>query len=477
MKIPEQSLSELMERTKDMAPEERKSDPLPAISDERTLKVYCDGCGQEVIAYLYALQKNYHPSCFRCAACHDIIDPSYPFAYVYASVFNQVDGKEALKNSNSAQNILAEERDEARTQPGMGNLILCQSTSDSTVEKCSIGGNLDTSKRTTLDPTFEKLPLHSNCYAELYGVKCCVCLETIPADPETHRVSYIRHPFFEHQKVCPSHVQEVQHNDAKKNPNKPTSRRCTGCHRFEPLVNGGFADIGDADRCICMSCCRTVITDHQSARPLWGEVIAFLEHKLGLQIWDGMRDIPILVVNSSDLYDSQMTLSAHQGSTQIMTRGMCLSEQSDFIDECDNHIESRISVTAILCLSGLPADLTSSILAHEAAHAWFKLHPNYSNLDPIDKVAEEGCCQLIAMLFLTEGLSESILDIIEPIDESYDEPSDVKLRQYFRFCIETENDDVYGKGYRTAAQVYSSIGIQALLEHVVDCKTLPSLKI
>jgi hypothetical protein len=277
---------------------------------------------------------------------------------------------------------------------------------------------------------------------------------------------------FENQKVCPSHLQEVQH---KTNSKPPSTRRCTGCHRFEPLFDGGFADIGDADRCICMSCCRTVITDHQSARPLWGEVIGFLEHQLGLKIWEGMRSIPILVVDSSDLHDSQRTASAHQGSTQIMTRGMCLSEQS--IDECNDQIEERIHVTAILCLSGLPADLTASILAHEAVHAWFKLHPRYDILDPIDKVAEEGCCQLIAMLFLTEGLSESIPDVDEPKDESSVEPNDVKLRQYFRFCIETENDDVYGKGYRTAAQVYASIGIQALLEHVVECKTLPTLKI
>merc|ERR1712071_505431 len=61
---------------------------------------------------------------------------------------------------------------------------------------------------------------------------------------------------------------------------------------------------------------------------------------------------------------------------------------------------SSARITAILCLKGLPKDLVSSILAHEATHAWFKLHPNYDPMNPVPLQIEEGCCQLMAFLYL-----------------------------------------------------------------------------
>ena len=45
---------------------------------------------------------------------------------------------------------------------------------------------------------------------------------------------------------------------------------------------------------------------------------------------------------------------------QVITRGLCLSESSGR----DSGGVGVVDVTAILCLSGLPGDLTGSILAH-----------------------------------------------------------------------------------------------------------------
>jgi hypothetical protein len=47
-----------------------------------------------------------------------------------------------------------------------------------------------------------------------------------------------------------------------------------------------------------------------------------------------------------------------------------------------NKVNPDASVTAILCLSGLPRDLTASVLAHEATHAWIKLHPRFDVGNP-----------------------------------------------------------------------------------------------
>ena len=130
----------------------------------------------------------------------------------------------------------------------------------------------------------------------------------------------------------------------------------------------------------------------------------------------------------------------------------------------------QTNVTAIMCLNGLPADLTASILAHEATHAWIKLHPSFNPSRPIPPEVEEGCCQLIAMLFLNEGLDDP-----PPSRSDDDGPSDEKLRQYFKFCIETDNSEVYGGGYRKAAKVYAAIGIEALLSHVVIYREFPNI--
>ena len=127
------------------------------------------------------------------------------------------------------------------------------------------------------------------------------------------------------------------------------------------------------------------------------------------------------------------------------------------------------SVTAILCLSGLPRDLSASVLAHEATHAWIKLHPRFDIQRPIPPQVEEGCAQLIALLFLNDGL-----DPAPPLENNDGSgPSDEKLRQYFKYSIETDDHEIYGLGYRKAAMAYSKIGIEALMSHVVLYQEFP----
>lgn len=129
------------------------------------------------------------------------------------------------------------------------------------------------------------------------------------------------------------------------------------------------------------------------------------------------------------------------------------------------------NVFAILCLSGLPKDLTTSILAHEATHAWIKLHPKYRARKPIPAQVEEGCAQLVAMLVLSEGL-----DPPGTTDKDInDGPSDEKLRKYFQFSIERDDDEIYGIGYKKAAAAYRNIGIEALLSHVVRYREFPNI--
>jgi len=209
-----------------------------------------------------------------------------------------------------------------------------------------------------------------------------------------------------------------------------------------------------------------VVTTSQEAEPLWEKVIDFFEY-LGLvsstETVSGvsrrsMSSIPILIVGYEALNDNLKahSIGVHYGSSQIMTRGLCLSEH-----HADS--EESLGVTAVLCLSSLPADLTSSILAHEATHAWIKLHPNFRYRKSLPLKVEEGLAQLIAFLFLNDGLEPVFEDPTSLRNDS--SPSDSQLRQYFKYCIETD-ETLYGEGFRLAAKAYAEMGIQELLYYV-----------
>ena len=164
----------------------------------------------------------------------------------------------------------------------------------------------------------------------------------------------------------------------------------------------------------------------------------------------------------------------HGSSSHPLTAGMCLTEPMRRGNEVPRYSSSSskrtLEVISILCLTGLPRDLTASVLAHEAAHAWIKMHPKYDLNSPLPAQVEEGVAQLIAFLFLSDGLGPTPKQTPE---EALDGPSDEKLRQYFKFTIERETSDVYGTGYRRAAVLYRDIGIEALLTHIMQYRDFP----
>ena len=336
----------------------------------------------------------------------------------------------------------------------------------------------------------QEYPFHRQCFANHFGWVCVVCDKALPVKRTSSdgggsqsTFEFLKHPFFEKERMCPHHARSGSVVNTSTSENAVCGstdttemeigsiRRCSGCHRFEPIScpNKHFIDVGDANtgRCVCLACCRTVVTSSQDAEPLWEKVIDFFEY-LGLisstETVSGisrqqMKSIPVLIVGYEALNDNLKTHSSggHYGSSQIMTRGLCLSEHS-----AANRSES-VGVTAIMCLSGLPSDLTSSILAHEATHAWIKLHPNFRYRKALPLKVEEGLAQLIAFLFLNDGL-EPILEESASSEDSSN-PSDSKLRQYFKFCVETD-ETVYGEGFRLAARAYAQMGIQELLYYV-----------
>jgi Protein DA1/LIM domain len=294
----------------------------------------------------------------------------------------------------------------------------------------------------TTDEQGRMHPHHRECFL-CFGVQCCICQEQIAVTPDG-RVPFIKHAFFDTELMCVRHADEPL-------------RRCCGCQRLEPYKSP-FIDCMDGDRGVCASCCRSVVVDSSDATPLWRSVLSFLEQDLHLPIWAPMRDLPILMVGSESLREQARCHGSHHGtaasssSTTPLTSGVCLKENSK-------------SIVAIVCLTGLPRILVAGILAHEAIHAWIHGHPKSHR--PLPAQVEEGLCQLVAALYLSENrLPPHRNDSLE---------AEAKLRQYYKFNMERDKSDIYGTGYRRAAAAYSAIGMPALLAHVLECRDFPDL--
>jgi hypothetical protein len=170
-------------------------------------------------------------------------------------------------------------------------------------------------------------------------------------------------------------------------------------------------------------------------------------------------------------------------------------------------IESVREVTAVLVLFGLPRDLTTSILAHEAMHVWMRLTKDMPY--PIPSKIEEGLCQVASRKYLenmyknnhsandnykdnnNNGINNNSrnnnsksntfnnalnnLDYCPEISNSNVSDKSQTLRDFFCHQIETDCSAVYGDGFREANKTCDVLGLLIVLEVVRDTKQLPSI--
>lgn len=297
---------------------------------------------------------------------------------------------------------------------------------------------------------------HRECFLS-FGATCSVCNEVIPATPDG-KIPYIKHPFFKSEQICVWHSEQPL-------------RRCWSCHRFEPK-HKPFVDLMDNGRVACRSCHRSAVVENADITPIWQQVLDFFETQMGLPVWGAMRGIPIFLVGSDALAEQWRDHdSIHATSSCLTTSGLCLEEMNaghHLVGSLDSDISasSARAILGIICMTGLPKDLAGAVLAHEATHVWLRMHPKYKLGPHLPHPVEEGIAQLMAMLFLSEGLPPAST-------KTSDGPSDATLRQFFKFTIEREKSDIFGGGYRKAAVAYSDIGIEALLTHVLQCREFP----
>mmetsp|Transcript_23930 Transcript_23930/g.35149 ORF Transcript_23930/g.35149 Transcript_23930/m.35149 type:complete len:429 (+) Transcript_23930:60-1346(+) len=292
---------------------------------------------------------------------------------------------------------------------------------------------------------------------------------------------YKYHPYFIHERMCGTHQNHEM-------------TRCTSCNRIgpSPLYSTpsrarSFIPTHDNHRVLCTTCASTAVTDADQAEAqiLWSTVLYFFQIKLQIALPSEMQDIPVLLVGH--VYLNEAHGDSGGGSGNFHTRGLC------------TYTYPPAKVTSVQCLKYLTRSVTGSILAHEATHAWFKLHSSNTNAFvggggafgggggggfSLPPQVEEGCCQLMAFLYLSnEEDFAKMWDKVTPslaYPESkngfVDTVQNVELRRYFRHCIEHDTTPIYGDGFRQAKRAleeYFHGCMKDLLEFVVVHRSFP----
>lgn len=301
---------------------------------------------------------------------------------------------------------------------------------------------------------------HHECYKQLYHPRCVVCDDFIPYQPGTQKISFKVMPFGG-EYYCANHDK---------------CDRCCSCQRVEPVVPGRQFHKHNDGRKICHECLNYVILDSDEAKDVVKEVWAYM-HDLGIDL----PKIPVYLVESSVLNEQ---CNAHKRTKALMngnkpveshvTRGLCLSEVSQIkhMGRTGKHavprvvsIEKTRSVNAILILHGLPYDLTASVLAHEATHAFIKLSDNFP--DKIPPKIEEGICQLLSFMFLKY---KQIMKRKETKKRTYER----RLRKFYMHQLKQDISPVYGDGFREAYEAYKRVkSLQQMFDAIRRTASFP----
>jgi len=236
---------------------------------------------------------------------------------------------------------------------------------------------------------------HPECYQEKFGPVCAICKTPLLGEFSVDMWG---------NQYCTRHKDEL-----------PT---CSTCSRLVcDVITGGGVVYHDG-RQVCNICRQSAVDKPSIARSTCKQVCAVLAAH-GLEI--GQIPLPKLV-------DQAELKRSLQNNHPENTTGLTL--------KCITTTNGRESGrdAEIMILHGLPADLFASTMAHELGHAWLFLY----HFPPIPPVVEEGFCELMSYLWLSEQKNPQ---------------ADVRIQE-----IRKNTDVVYGRGYRAALRAFKKYG-------------------
>ncbi|MBN1299855.1 MAG: protein DA1 [Melioribacteraceae bacterium] len=243
---------------------------------------------------------------------------------------------------------------------------------------------------------------HRNCYLENVLPKCDVCGEPLEG-------SYIRDSYG--NQYHSDHLTELE--------------KCDNCDRLicDNITSGGrrFSD----GRSLCNICLKDAVWDEVTIRHLLRMVDSRLRN-FGLYV--DLRNVSITGT------DKKKLLEVAGNSFSTKSRGFCKITTETIryngrTTETDNY--------EIFVLDHVPALYIEATIAHELMHVW--IHQN-TEIDH-SNILEEGSCQYISYLYLSELKNNTAEKIIE-------------------FMMNDQNE-IYGNGFRN---VYGKFKEKYLIE-------------
>jgi len=253
-------------------------------------------------------------------------------------------------------------------------------------------------------------PFHAACHTRQFAPKCAVCGGALAGSYRMDDWGAAYH---------------AEHN----------LPRCTSCGRLIcPSITRGGVRYGDG-REVCNLCRRTAVDDAAAAQRVWIEICRDLS-AMGIDL--RTAGVPVRLTTAPDLarLGAKTQASRPVGLTRTRTATM-------------NGVESSRRVEEILTLVGLPRDQLGQVLAHEAVHAWLFL----TRCPALEPRCEEGLAELVSWLWL-DGRRTAEAD-------------------HWRAAIASNDDPIYGAGFREARQSYERAGLAAVLRGVRERRRLP----
>lgn len=392
----------------------------------------CHGCRKPITGqYITALDRSWHPDCFRCAGCgraigqenfhtqdrrpyhaacyHQRFSPrcagcGQPITSAYTTALGKTWHPEHFVCARCKQPFSGGgffERD--------GNAYCQRDYQELFGMRCAAGGELIGQRR-----YFEKegKTYCEDHYWQLFGKRCAIGGEYLKGE-------YVVNGWGD--TYCKLHAHGLA--------------ECCSCQRpiCTSLTGGGvsFAD----GRSVCHRCRRTAIDTAAQGQPVLAHVRRSMAG-FGLDV--GSVDTTLRLVDQNELLRRSRKTYSKQPS------GMA----SHVTTTRDGNVIER-KVEAILILHGLPQEYFAAIAAHELCHTYLFMN-EFPDLDPM---VEEGLCELAAYLWLNrQNTPESA----------------------FRLKLMSENEDpIYGRGFRAARSAYDRHGLAAVLRHVKRTSRFP----
>lgn len=257
---------------------------------------------------------------------------------------------------------------------------------------------------------YQGWPLHIECFQRQAAMYCAYCNKALVGQYQMDGWG---------TKFCPEHSNQYP--------------ICRFCGRLVPqgriMKNSGYIR--------CPVCRASAIETQEQAQPIFSRLALWVNSQ-GLRY----NNLPLCI----EVVDTTR-LSEYNGQiNDVNTLGVTL------VQKTVSTFRTRVTISGVAILQGLPSTLFHSVTVHELGHAWIAVH----GVTGLEKWAEEGFCQLLAHRLLVQiATAES---------------------KYHTIVIERNNDPVYGEGFRRVRGVSESVGFQHMVNYLLTSKRLPNAK-